>query len=81
MHASPRFFGRELGMSAEQVYNIWEKLGLIEKHFDGREYQGYLSFTWGKVSRVIFIKSLFFMCWLVETRIRSSRYRLFSGQS
>ena len=30
MNESPRFFGRRIGKSAEEVYKRWKELGLIE---------------------------------------------------
>ncbi len=30
MNESPRFFGRRIGKSAEEVYKRWKDLGLIE---------------------------------------------------
>ena len=32
MRESPRFFGQNIGLSAQEVYDKWEELGLIEKH-------------------------------------------------
>ena len=31
MRESPRFFGQNIGLSAQEVYDKWEELGLIEK--------------------------------------------------
>ena len=45
MHQSPRFFGRDHGMTADEVYTRWEKIGLIEKHFDDK-YPGRGIFSW-----------------------------------
>ena len=45
MHESPRFFGRRIGKTADEIYTIWEELGLIEKHFDPK-YPGKGYFWW-----------------------------------
>ncbi len=36
MRQSPRFFGRDHGMTTDEVYEKWEELGLIEKKYDDR---------------------------------------------
>ncbi|MBQ7146835.1 MAG: hypothetical protein IJR95_08795 [Lachnospiraceae bacterium] len=38
MHKSPRFFGIHVGMTASEVYDKWEELGLIEKHYGEKQY-------------------------------------------
>ena len=46
MHQSPRFFGRDHGMTADEVYNKWEKFGLIERIYN-EKYPGKGYFSWG----------------------------------
>ena len=35
MNESPRFFGKRVGMTASEVYEKWNKLGLIEYYKEG----------------------------------------------
>ena len=45
MRESPRFLGRRIGLSAQEVYDKWIDLGLIKK-YEGFTQGGYKCWGW-----------------------------------
>ena len=48
MHESPRFFGRSIGKSAQEVYDRWVELGLIEEYRPSHNVVGWQITEYGK---------------------------------